>query len=188
MGGYFACGCVLLYSLIGYLTGIGSSLGFSWNVEALGFIYGFLLADIRILNCVKMKIRDHTVLIYTLSIAASLLLGIAYLKFKYVEFFGEYLLRTLLGIAIISFVLVITYRVRIGNVAIRFIGKISYEVFLIHGFVMSCLSAVNERITGLSSGVFIALTFAFTMVLAYLFHMMNSRIIRFVRGTGNASR
>lgn len=169
---------------MGYLTGIGSSLGFSWNVEALGFMYGFLLADRKKLDCIKTTIKKHSFLCGGLSIAVALIAGIAYLKFKNVYFFGEYLLRIVLGIAILSVVLLFTYRVQIGNAATRFLGKISYEVFLIHGFVMSVLSVVSEQVIKLNSGVFIMLTFAFSIVFAYLFNLVNTRITKAIKGIG----
>lgn len=182
--GYFICGCVLLYSLVGYLTGIGSNLGFSWNVEALGFVYGFLLADRKILDCLKKTIKKYTLIRGVLSIAVALIAGVAYLRFKNAYFFGEYLLRIVLGIAIISVVLLFTYRVYIGNAATRFLGQISYYVFLIHGFVMNVLSVVSEWVIKLNSGVFIMMTFVFTMVFAYLFNLVNTRITKAIKGIG----
>ncbi len=159
-------------------------MGFSWNVEALGFMYGFLLADRKILDCIKMTIKKHTLVCSVLSIAVALIAGVAYLKFKNVYFFGEYLLRIVLGIAIISVVLLFTYRVQIGNTATRLLGKISYEVFLIHGFVMSVLSVVSEQVIKLNSGIFIMMTFAFTIAFAYLFNLVNARITKAIKGIG----
>lgn len=114
----------------------------------------------------------------TSTTTASIILGVSYLKFKQVVFSGDYVLRILLGIALIMWVSSVTYRIKIGNKFSKLLGRISYEIFLLHGFSMSFFS---QGSFGLSSGQFIILTFLLTVLLAYILNKIDNTISNMVK-------
>lgn len=110
--------------------------------------------------------------------AASLFLGIAYLKFKPLFFWGEYLLKIELAIVIIILLFVLSSQRTWGNRAIRFLGGISYEVYLSHGFVISVITYLSPNI---SSGVFILTTMFVTIIFSTIIHSIGKPLIRLCR-------
>lgn len=166
---------VILYSLGGYLLIKDSAVqdfGFSWYYEAMGFAYGILFAQFQDKFAAFAKNR------YFLKSAAFVLcsgvLGVLYLKFKTVYFFGEYLLKILLGIAITALVMIIVTRFRLGNKISLQLGKISFEIFLYHGFIISLLN----KYTHFSSGVFISLTVLLTIAVAFVMNRLDGLIVK----------
>ena len=139
-GGVIVYAGALLYSLGGYCCDIG----FGWYVESLGFAYGFLLGDERVKKKLINLLNDYYFMMITSTTTASIILGVSYLKFKQVVFSGDYVLRILLGIALIMWVSSVTYRIKIGNKFSKLLGRISYEIFLLHGFSMSFFSQGNS--------------------------------------------
>lgn len=142
-GGYWKdvliCLVVIAYSLICQL----SSQRITWGraPESLGFVYGILAA-----NCID-QLKEWTgspqwvkksVLLFLLGGIT----GVAYLKFKPVEFFGSYCLKVALGVVLLLLILQLTRRMRIGNKVMAFLGGISYEVYLLHGAVFTLLAEV----------------------------------------------
>lgn len=155
------CILVVIVSLATYFVGENSISG--WPTEMWGCLYGMYLA----LN--KEKIQDilsrkFFVLLPVFLITAGVA-GLLYLKYKYIFFFGEYLLKVLLGLLINMVIFVYNSKFKIGNTVNRFLGKISYEVYLIHG--LSFL-IVDYFIPGINSGLFILLSIAITIVLSIL--------------------
>lgn len=168
---------VIVYSSLGGFF----DFGFGWHVEALGFLYG-------IVCCSFMKKIDQVIVyrykLKTFSIFISaLILGVYYLLFKSVEIYGNYLLRIFLGVSIITLFLFVTRKVRINNQFTKFLGKISYEIFLSHGFIMMLISfvVVDFLEIPIISGVYISLTIFFTIIFSSILHYFNSRLINLIR-------
>lgn len=69
----------------------------------------------------------------------SLVLGVAYLYFKTVFFWGEYLLKVVLGVVLITLLFILSSKRTLGNRVADYLGDISYEVYLSHGFTPNCL-------------------------------------------------
>lgn len=103
--------------------------------------------------------------------------GVAYLKFKPVAFFGDYLLKILLGVLIITFMLAVNCRIAIGNKVCLFLGSISYEVYLIHGSVFGLLAFLTPEV---SSGVFIDLSIVITVGVAWVVRTLGTQAIKLV--------
>lgn len=99
--------------------------------------------------------------------------GVAYLKFKPVAFFGDYLLKILLGVLIITFMLAVNSRIAIGNKVSLFLGSISYEVYLLHHTVFGFISFMMPRV---SSGAFIGLSIFLTVLIATVISRVNMKI------------
>ncbi|MCD7980834.1 MAG: acyltransferase family protein [Clostridiales bacterium] len=178
------CVGVFFYSLFIYFTGAGSELGFGWNTSAPGFAWGFLLAGDKVLKRTKSALAKHYKAILIPSIVVMLVSALGYLKVEDVVFWGDYVLRVFVGLALLLAVLFVTWKVRIGNVLSRFLGTISYEIFLLHGFVINALSAANEHIfTDITPTTvpFLLATLVITIVFAYLFHLFNTFLAKKIK-------
>ena len=103
----------------------------------------------------------------------ALFAGLAYLKYKPVFFYGEYLLKIMLGILILTFFFLASSNKKLGNKIITFLGGISFEVYLSHGFMMKVLGNHSN----LPSGMFILTTIAMTILFSWIVHSWVSRPI-----------
>jgi peptidoglycan/LPS O-acetylase OafA/YrhL len=108
----------------------------------------------------------------------SLLLGVAYVMNKAIWFYGEYLLKIVLGFVIVSFVLFLSRKRSFGNTVVNHLGAISYEIYLSHEFMMSISSTVFPK---MSSGLFICLVLACTIAFSTLVHKGSSKLVALVR-------
>lgn len=155
------CILTLVLSLATYFVGENSVSG--WPTEMWGCLYGICLAinKEKIKNILSQKFFFlMPVFLITAGVA-----GLLYLKYKYVFFLGEYVLKVILGLLITMVIFVYNSKFKIGNVVNRFLGKISYEVYLIHG--LSFL-IVDYLIPGIDSGLFILLSIGITIILSVL--------------------
>ena len=108
----------------------------------------------------------------------SIVFGIAYLRFKPVFFYGEYLLKIVLGLVIIILLFTLSSQRTFGNRAINFLGEISYEVYLSHGFMMLLLKTF---IPNISSGLFVLLTVILTIIFSSVIHYIDKPIVKLCR-------
>ena len=146
-----------------------------WCYERWGLIWGILLFLFmpQVKRLIKLKVWK--VLLWGF---LSLILGIMYLKFKSVFFYGEYLLKIVLGLIIIIFLFVLSSQRKFGNRIINFLGDISYEVYLSHGFIIYLLKNFTPD---LSSGIFILLTVSLTIVFSTLIYYIDRPIVKLCR-------
>lgn len=144
----------------------------TWCPEVFGFIWGVILADCK--DWFSKLVKKNWLPVCIILCLLSGILGVMYLKFKPVPVFGDYLLKIMLGLAIISFMLALNVRIALGNKLSLFLGKISYEVYLLHGAVFGLLAAFAP---GLDSGVFIVLSIAVTIVLSWLVSIVSKPIV-----------
>ena len=108
----------------------------------------------------------------------SIVFGIAYLRFKPVFFYGEYLLKIVLGLVIIILLFTLSSQRTFGNRAINILGEISYEVYLSHGFMMLLLKTF---ISNISSGLFVLLTVILTIIFSSVIHYIDKPIVKLCR-------
>jgi peptidoglycan/LPS O-acetylase OafA/YrhL len=175
------CAFVILYSLAGQIANdfYGyESVILKWQTESLGFMYGIIFANL--IEPFKEKAEKHYVIKIGILTAVSGILGVTYLKYKYILFAGDYILRIILGISIIILLFTITIHFRIGNTFTKLLGKISYEVFLLHGFVMNVYNVLNLRV---SSGVYILVVIFGTLVFAAILNKIDTLIIQRITDT-----
>lgn len=176
--GYFVC-ClfIMMASLVVYfLSRSGIIIRTTWATECYGFIWGILLYLFResLLEKIRSKWRVYVISTYLLSLG----LGVAYLFFKPVVFWGDYFLKIILGITITSFILVGNSRINIGNKIISFLGKISFEMYLLHGTVIHTVSVLCA---GIESGFFILITLLITFILACTVHLLSAKTINYIK-------
>ena len=168
------CLFVVVCSLVGCLTSI--KITSIWIVEPLGFAYGIIAANHS--DKFKSWIKGKWFRKCGLLMGISGILGITYLKMKPVAFWGDYLLKIVLGIAIIAFIFEAISRLKVGNRVNSLLGYISYEVYLLHHGVFALLMAIDS---GMNSGVFVILSVAITVVLAFMLNKVCKPLVKFIR-------
>ena len=142
-----------------------------WPTEIFGFLWGILLANLA----AKFQnfSRQKWLLKAGIFCISALILGVLYLKFKPVPVWGDYLLKTLLGLAILVFMLLLNTKISIGNKALNFLGGISYEMYLSHTVIISLIQRLCPE---LISGVFIWLvligSFALSVLIWYVSRLL----------------
>jgi len=125
----------------------------TWCPEIFGFVWGVLLSRMKENFSYWMDKSWLKKCIIFCFVAGTL--GVLYLKFKPVVFFGDYLLKILLGVAIITFMLALNARLEIGNKISNFLGSISFEIYLLHGTVFGLIESIAPKI---NSGIFIVIS------------------------------
>ncbi len=153
-----------------------NSAQMSWPYERFGLIWGILLYNFFKPICRWLNTKRGIKLILFAIIC--LILGLAYLRFKPVFFWGEFLLKVVLGLAIIVFLFLLTQGRFFGNAVSRFLGTISFEIYLIHRFTYILVGYIFPEI---SSGLFILISFAITIVLAYFTHLIDAPLVKLIR-------
>lgn len=81
------------------------------------------------------------------------------------------------NIASVSFgiaVIMLLHRLKIGNRISCLLGEFSYEIFLVHPYMLSILSAVSDK----SKALFGILTVVLSITSAYLIHFLIDRIFK----------
>ncbi|MGN0182421.1 MAG: acyltransferase family protein [Candidatus Ornithomonoglobus sp.] len=179
IGSIVLCCLVSAFSIILYwmkTKGIVTST--TWCTEVYGFIWGTLLMSFG--NKIKYFFQRKWLINVATFCFIALMFGILYLKYKPIVFVGDYLLKIVLGIAIISLILVFNSKISIGNKVSWFLGEISFEVYLIHGHVFHLISRACSNMT---SGVFILLSMAITVFIATIIHYLCKWIFRLIYST-----
>lgn len=150
--------------------------GPTWCPEVMGFVLGILLYRFknRFLRIFNDKWMQKSLLLCVIAGVA----GIGYLKFKTIPFWGDYLLKIILGILIIAFMLAINVKVSIGNRVSNYLGSISFEVYLVHILAFDIVKKINPD---MSSGVFILVSLILTTVLASSIKRISTVIIQRIR-------
>lgn len=182
-GGYLpdciVCIVVIAYSLITYLA--DGRLGTQWSTECFGFIYGLVFAQVA--DRYETFGKKKWLCKLCISVFIGLILGVTYLKFKPVVFIGDYILKILLGVALSNVLLQFIIKFKLGNRISRFLGRISYEVYLLHGVAFSFLTYV---LPDLESGVFIVFAVVITVtastIVVRLSRCFLERIDRIIAG------
>lgn len=163
------CGLVILFSLGVYLRKPG---GTTWCPEVMGFVWGILLSRWKggFVNWTGRRWIQKCV---GLCLLAGIL-GIGYLAGKGVPFWGDYILKIVLGAAILGFMLTLNGKISIGNRVSRVLGTISYEVYLLHDIAFYGLERVKPE---LNSGVFIFAGILITLVLSLVVQRLSERML-----------
>ncbi len=163
----FVCS-VMIY----FLQMRGIIAGTTWTTECYGFIWGVTLASFR-LKFIE-TFSDKWLVKLVTSCCIALILGLLYLKLKPVPFWGDYILKIILGLAITLFVLIANTRVVIRNKLSLFLGSISLEIFLAHGYVLDLLNGIRQW--G-SSALYIVSAIILTVLIAYIAHLFSNNLL-----------
>ena len=146
-----------------------------WCYERWGLVWGVLL--FLFLPEIKKRVcpSKNRILLFGV---LSLVLGVAYLYFKTVFFWGEYLLKVVLGVVLITLLFILSSKRTLGNRVADYLGDISYEVYLSHGFVMGVIEWFHPE---LSSGVFILSTVIITICFSAAVHTVGKVLVKWCR-------
>lgn len=163
------CALVAAFSLGVYLS---RPAGTTWCPEVFGFAWGILLGRYqeRFLGWADRGWPGKTAAMGLLAVA----LGLGYLRWKGIPFFGDYALKILLGVGILCWILSLNARISIGNRAGRLLGAISYEVYLLHD---AAFFALETLCPSMNSGLFILLSLLLTIAVSLAVQRISSRIL-----------
>lgn len=156
---FLVCTITVGVSLLTYFTPI--KLFFIWPTESTGFVFGIIVYCLR-KQLLDMLNHKRVTKIVVLTVGA-LVLGIAYLKFKQVYFWGGFVIRICLASVLMVLFFAISLEMDFKNRLLQVLGNCSYAVYLGHLAVISWLSLVCP---GLSSGKFIASVIIITIFIA----------------------
>ena len=164
------CGFVLVCSLLDKLTPI--KITSIWPTESIGFVWGIVLYDSIdfFQRYVNKKWLQKTSIMFVLAVV----LGLIYLKFKSIYFWGDYCLKIILGEVLLILILCIMVRVDISNRINLFLGRISYEVYLLHGYIFSIVRNVGKDT--FNSGIYIWISIIVTIILAFVVNVISNWI------------
>ena len=157
-------------SLIDYFTKF--KITSRWIIEPLGFAYGIIVT--KYVDNIKHWIVTQWLFKSIVLLATAGLVGIAYLKFKSVIFWGDYVLKIILQITIIIFIFTVIGKIKVGNKLNEFLGSISYEVYLLHPVAFALVASINEGI--MNSGIFIVVSLLITIIAAYFLNVLGKFI------------
>ena len=107
------------------------------------------------------------------------LLGVSYLKFKFVYFWGAYLLKIVLGFTLLLLLFTATSNRRFGDKVSDWLGSISYEVYLSHGMVLGIMVLLLPN--DFNSGLFLFLAISATLLLSTCVHAIGKPIVNNLR-------
>lgn len=162
-------GSIIMY----YLKNAGIYTDTTWHTECYGFIWGIILASIGSSECLNFFLKKWKMKL-SFSILIAIVLGVLYLKFKPILFWGDYLLKILLGAAIIFLILVINAKVDFGNRISLFIGEMTLEIFLVHGYIIDLLNYIHVWKFG---GMYLLSTIFITVISAIIIHVLTNLIM-----------
>ena len=157
-----------------YMPGETSNMKY-WCFEQYGLVWGILLCrfEARFLSW----IHNRRVLKVIVLILRGAVLGIGYLKFKAVPFWGEYVLKIVLGAELLILVFTLLDGFIKENCVTRFLGNISYETYLLHGASFALLAMVDN----LDSGVFILIAVGCTIAMATAVKYIATPLVKAIR-------
>lgn len=172
----YVCVGVLGFSLMIYiLKMIGIFESTTWCSEIFGFVWGlFLLSKKEEIYDWIMKNWQKKVMI---GFIGTLMIGICYLKFENILFLGDYVLKIILGLAIIFFVLILNTRINLNNRISRMLGKISYETYLLQWTMISAIGCLGLK----ESGVYILMLYISIILVAYIVNGVDKKIFEILR-------
>lgn len=157
---------VIMFSLsIYYLKLTGNVNSTTWCTESIGFVWGILLFSRY--DKIKQFFSRKWIVKSSVTCLLSLILGVSYLQFKHVIFWGDYILKIILGLSIVCFILVLNSTIKIGNRISWFLGDISFEIYLIHGAVFQF---IQKTLPNIRSGMFILLSITLTVLASLVIH------------------
>ena len=148
-----------------------------WCFERMGLAWGVLLY--RYFDKIVEWMDHHRAIKVVILTAIGGILGVAYLKYKPVYFWGAYLLKIVLGVALITLLFTATSNRRCGDRLSNWLGDVSYEVYLSHGMVMGALALWLPKYV--DSGVFIFTTVIVTLLLSTIVHSVGKPIVNKLR-------
>lgn len=178
MADSFLIAGVVISSLLNYFfieAEVSAEAG--WCFERMGLVWGVLLYR-YFDNFVTWMDKNRMAKVIVLCLLGGIL-GVTYLKYKIIYFWGAYLLKIVLGFMLILFLFTATSNRKFGDKVSLWLGNISYEVYLSHHIMMAAL--ICWLPVGVNSGVFILLTVLSTLFISTILHSIGKPIVNKLR-------
>lgn len=107
------------------------------------------------------------------------ILGVFYLKYKMIYFWGAYLMKIVLGFALLLLLLTATSKLKFDDVISNWLGSISYEVYLIHRMILAFMALLLPL--SLNSGAYVFIVVFVTLLLSTGIHAIDKPIVKSLR-------
>lgn len=182
-GGHKDCLTIILVSIFSvtmYVLKKYDSALPGWCPEIFGFVWGLCLVDVKE-NLLRFA-KKQWILKAVLLGLVSCICGLAYLELKLIVFWGDYLLKIVLGLLLLALLLYINTRICFGNKVSAFLGEISFEVYLIHELVFRL---IDKWIPSVNSGIYIVISLLITVIVAVIVKCISQYILVCVNKTIN---
>ena len=164
---------VLVSSLVLYLFMDGDG----WCFERMGLVWGVLLY--RYFVKIVAWMNKHRLMKAVFLIVIGGILGIAYLKYKPVFFWGAYLLKIVLAFVLLLLLFTATSNRKFGDKISDWLGSVSYEVYLSHGIALGTMSYVIPM--DFNSGAYILISVIITLILSTGIHALGKPVVKKLR-------
>lgn len=153
--------CSVVFVGIAFVLGIDNP----WYGSTLCFALGLCYYKMEKKKCELKRIKWWIVLL-----GAGVCLGTSMLAFFVLgndSVVGNPIARNIASVSFCIIILLLLEKIQIGNKVSQFFGKFSYEIFLVHPFVLSRL----KRVAIESSLVYALMAIVLTITISYLVHM-----------------
>lgn len=151
------CLLIVVFSIVIYYIKIKKYInGTIWSTEIFGFVWGIILAKYK--NEIVSYLNKNYKFKILLTCFGACLVGLGYLKFKSIVFWGDYVLKVILGMVIIILMLTFNIRFKLGNKVSNFLGKISYEIYLLQWVIIPLISIYKINNSGIANLLILFIT------------------------------
>ncbi|MBE6072015.1 MAG: acyltransferase [Clostridium butyricum] len=185
-----------IFSIIYLILGIAAGHGIFWlqgewwyNSSILLFI-GMYVAknEEKVISFIK---RRYTALLIITGIGTIVLTGVAIVATMQISYYRPglsgkacsvvcLLCESCATLAFVSFILILTMKVRINNKILDFLGKIALEIYLVHRFFLVALN--SQYITIQNIILYLAAVYAGTIITAIVLNKIDKVIIGAIQG------
>lgn len=166
---------ILTYIVIAYLIGLGGW----WFYSSFAFIVGMLWCEKEVaIN----KIEGKNYVLFIFFWAVIFIIGYILRFFNSNELHSAIVYNIALLISsagFVGFVFSILNRVSLNNQLWRFIGKISYEIYLLHELIYNILRNNKLGIYIQSDFLYVIYTLIISIIFAYIFNLLITKKIVF---------
>ena len=185
-----------IFSIAYLIVGIAAGHGIFWlqgewwyNTSFLLFI-GMYVAknEERIISCIKKR---YATFFAISSVGTIVLTGVAIVVVMMLSYYRPglagracsivcLLCETLATTFFVSFILILTMKVRLNNKILDFLGIIALEIYLIHRFFLVVLN--SQYITISNNILYLAAVYVCTIMTAIVLHQVDGMIVKAIQG------
>lgn len=152
--------------------------GLNWYVESIGFLLGVLLAYHE--EKINHFFQTHTIRKLCFFLPISIAIKHIYFDttLNEVYFLGNYILRMITDLLIITSILLLLSHFTLGNKVSKYLGKLSFDIFLYHGVFLEYFQFHDW---GWNSNTMILSTIVCTLIFVVLFNPLEQEIVHFAQ-------
>lgn len=142
-----------------------------WYGSVIPFFMGICMAD----NIDKIRLKPVNKIYIALFTVLSAVFEVAYQIFKDDKILGSLITRNLLCIAIVILFILVTRHFKTGNKVSEFMGKISYEFFLLH---FASIAIVRKSAGGLAIDIQVIIIYLLAVLMAYIMNKVDKEVLK----------